>query len=300
MSKPSKIIQHDITVPKQTAINALEEACQTLGEFSRAELKQFFTKGAVWLTSNGQKPQRMRRVKKALKQGDRIEFYYNPDVLSAHVTAPTLILDNVQYSVWFKPRGMLSQGSKWGDHTALYRWVEMHYRADNESQSRQAWLVHRLDRATAGLQLLAHSKKMAQTLTHLFESRQIQKRYQAIVHGHFPSEQQTFKNPIDERSATTHAQLLHYDASHNLSLLEVEIETGRKHQIRKHLSQANYPILGDRMYGDENLDNATNTERPNLQLTAYYLAFTCPITQQLIEIQLDKTQLDFITLPESL
>lgn len=300
MSKPSQIIQHDITVPKQTAIDALDEACQKIGEFSRAELKQFFTKGAVWLTSNGQKPQRVRRVKKPLKQGDRIECYYNPDVLNAHVTAPTLILDNVQYSIWFKPRGMLSQGSKWGDHTALYRWVEMNYRAENESQSRQAWLVHRLDRATAGLQLLAHSKKMAQTLTHLFETRQIQKRYQAIVHGQFSNERQTFNHPIDERSATTHAQLLQYDASHNLSLLEVEIETGRKHQIRKHLSQANYPILGDRLYGDEALDNTYHTERPNLQLTAYYLAFTCPITQKTISIQLDKTQLDFIPLTEPL
>ena len=298
MTKQTQIIQCDITQTNQTAIQALDEACQAIGDFSRAELKQSFSKGAVWVTSHGQKPQRIRRVKKVLKQGDHIDLYYNPEVLNAAVIPPTLILDQIQYSIWFKPRGMLSQGSKWGDHTALYRWVEMNYQAADESQSRQAWLVHRLDRATAGLQLLAHSKNMAQTLTNLFETRQISKRYQAIVHGHFPNERQTFNTAIDERSAITHAKGLQFDATHNLSLVEMEIETGRKHQIRKHLSQANFPILGDRLYGDESLDGLYSANRPNLQLTAYQLAFTCPISNTPIQIELDKTQLDFITLTE--
>jgi len=298
MTNLTQIVEHNITSSGQTAIDVLSQACANVGEFSRAELKQFFAKGAVWLTSNGQKPQRVRRVKKILSIGDYLTFYYNPDVLNANVTPPTLILDKTQYSLWLKPRGMLSQGSKWGDHTALYRWVEMNYQAEGESQSRQAWLVHRLDRATAGLQLLAHSKKMAHTLTQLFENRQIQKRYQAIVHGHFPAERQTMNGLIDERSAITHAQLLQFDATHNLSLMEVEIETGRKHQIRKHLSQAGYPILGDRLYGNETLDATYHPQRPNLQLSAYKLAFTCPITQMPMHIKLETGQLDLITLSD--
>lgn len=293
MSQTTKrVIKHDITKPNQTAIDALSEAC----DLSRAELKQCFTKGAVWVTALGQKPMRVRRVKKSLNAGDLIELYYSPDILNATITAPTLILDNLQYSVWVKPRGMLSQGSKWGDHTALYRWVEMNYQAPKESQPRQAWLVHRLDRATAGLQLLAHTKKMAQTLTQLFEHRHINKHYQAIVHGEFPPDQQTYKTDIDGRSATTHAERLRYSAEQNLSLVKVAIESGRKHQIRKHLSEAGFVIVGDRLYGSEEKDALIQAARPNLQLTAYQLEFICPLTQTPINIELDDSQLNLIAL----
>ncbi|MDG6773990.1 RluA family pseudouridine synthase [Thiomicrorhabdus sp. ZW0627] len=276
---------------EQTAIDALAE-CTGL---SKAELKTCFSKGAVWLTQGKQKPVRLRRVKKDLKPGDFIELYYNPDVLHEEATAPRLMLDKKQYSVWFKPRGILSQGSKWADHTALYRWVEMNYHAENESSPRQAWITHRLDRATAGLQILAHTKKMAQILTGLFEKHQIDKQYQAIVHGEFPQETQTYKTPIDDKPAVTHVQRLAYEPERNLTQVQVTIESGRKHQIRKHLSQAGFPIVGDRLYGDEPLDNSLNMEqRPDLQLTAFRLQFTCPVDGEPIDIELNEEQLDLL------
>jgi len=285
-------IQKTVATPHQSAIEALTEVC----DLTKAELKSCFSKGAVWLTSGNQKPVRLRRVKKPLKVGDLIELYYNPSVLNGQVTAPTLVLDKTQYSIWLKPRGMLSQGSKWGDFTALYRWVEMNHVFTHENQPRQAWLVHRLDRATAGLQILAHSKKMAQTLTKLFEGHQIKKCYQAIVHGHFPNGLQTYQNKIDNKPATTHIKLIQFDALLNISLVEVEIETGRKHQIRKHLSQAGFGIVGDRLYGDAALDEAVNPVRPDLQLTAYRLQFECPLTLTPIDVQLNADQLDLISL----
>ncbi|WP_373020939.1 RluA family pseudouridine synthase [Thiomicrorhabdus sp.] len=284
--------KHPVTTA-QSAIDALAE-CTGL---SKAELKACFSKGAVWLTQGKQKPARLRRVKKNLNVGDLIELYYNPAVLQEDATAPTLMLDQQQYSIWFKPRGMLSQGSKWGDHTALYRWVEMNYRAENETAPRQAWITHRLDRATAGLQILAHTKKLAQTLTHLFEQHQIHKQYQAIVHGEFPAEVQSYRTPIDDKPATTHVQRLQYEPDRNISQVRVTIESGRKHQIRKHLSQAGFPIVGDRLYGDESLDAALRIEqRPDLQLTAYRLQFTCPINGEPIEIELSDEQLDLLQL----
>lgn len=288
----NQIIHQTITTQNQLAIDALSEVC----DLSKAELKSCFNKGAVWLTSGRQKPGRLRRVKKPLKLGDVIELYYNPSVLSQRVTSPTLILDKTQYSIWLKPRGMLSQGSKWGDFTALYRWVEMNHTFDNETQPRQAWLIHRLDRATAGLQILAHTKKMTQTLTQLFESHQIKKRYQAIVHGQFPKSRQTYQTDIDNKPATTHIELIRFDDTLNISQVDIEIETGRKHQIRKHLSQAGFPILGDRLYGNETLDLPLKRTRPDLQLTAYRLQFQCPITSTPIDVQLNAEQLNLMTL----
>lgn len=284
----------------QTALQALQQACS----LSVSELKAAFDKGAVWLTaaSGKSKPVRLRRVKKPLKPGEVIELYYFPKLLHSEPPQPNLLLDRQQYSVWFKPRGMLSQGSKWGDHTALYRWVERHHRFNGENQNRQAWLVHRLDRATAGVHILAHSKKTAQTLTQLFAEHRIEKRYQAWVHGHFPQERKTFTDAIDDKPAVTHAQGLHYDAERQLTLVEIEIETGRKHQIRKHLSGAGFAIVGDRLYGDETLDlklaeQLGTDKRPDLQLTAYQLRFTDPMSGEPIEVVLADTQRALLNLP---
>ncbi|VAW43945.1 hypothetical protein MNBD_GAMMA04-1658 [hydrothermal vent metagenome] len=254
---------------------------------SKQALKHYALNGAVWLSSfnaksnKSNKPERLRRLKKRLNPNDQLDFYYHPTLLNSEPTPPTLIADFTQYSVWLKPRGMLSQGSKWADHTALYRWVEMHYQPNN--QSRTCWIVHRLDRATCGLMLVAHSKKMAQTLSQLFEQKQIRKSYQANVWGEFPSTLLTFNTPVQDKPATSHVTLLKRFFSPPLSpvptisRVQITIETGRKHQIRTHLSQAGYPIVGDRLYGgDKNLQRLSPA--PDLQLTAYQLDFECPIT----------------------
>jgi tRNA pseudouridine32 synthase/23S rRNA pseudouridine746 synthase len=79
--------------------------------------------------------------------------------------------------------------------------------------------------------------------------------------------------PIDEKNAISHASLLTYSPITKKSLVLIQIETGRKHQIRKHLSGAGFPIIGDRLYGPE-VDDTTI----NLCLVSTYLAFNCPIT----------------------
>lgn len=279
---------------------ALEHLAELTG-LSKQQLKTYALKGAVWLTqsspSKPSKPERLRRLKKALLPGMVLDFYYFPELLNTEQPPAQLIEDKQAYSVWLKPRGMLSQGSKWGDHTALYRWVEMHYRPNNET--RQAWIVHRLDRATQGLMLLAHTKKMAHTLSHYFESRQIDKAYQANVWGKFPAGKQTISLPIDDKAAVSHISLKAYNAELNISRVEIDIETGRKHQIRRHLSESGFPIIGDRLYGDESLDLALQTNgesRPDLQLTAYKLSFVCPLSQQLSLYVLTEQQLDLIAI----
>ncbi|WP_019555721.1 RluA family pseudouridine synthase [Thiomicrorhabdus arctica] len=279
--------------------DALEHLAEQTG-LSKQQLKTYALKGAVWLTqfspSKPSKPERLRRLKKALLPGMILDFYYFPELLNAEQPPAQLIEDKQGYSVWLKPRGMLSQGSKWGDHTALYRWVEMHYKPNNET--RQAWIVHRLDRATQGVMLLAHTKRMAQTLSHTFESRQIHKSYQANVWGEFPVKAQTINLAIDDKTAISHVRLITYNAKLNISRVEVDIETGRKHQIRRHLSASGFPIIGDRLYGDESLDlalQANGESRPDLQLTAYKLSFVCPLSQQVTLYVLTEQQLDLMT-----
>ena len=234
--------------------------------FSKQQLKGYLHKGAVWLKESPTlKPYRVRRAKKLLTPGSELFCYFNFKVLNETIPSPVLIEDCKDFSVWYKPKGVLCQGSKWGDHTTIQRWIETQYQFDG--QTRNAMIIHRLDKATDGLMLIAHSHKAAKMLTQGFEQRQIHKIYQAGVMGNFPVDEQRYDTPIDGKPALSFAKRLAYLAGSDRSLVEVRIETGRKHQIRRHLSSAGFPIVGDRLYGD-------STQTEDLQLTSVQLSLT--------------------------
>lgn len=237
---------------------------------SKQTVKQAMQKGAVWLTRQ-KHTQRLRRVSRKLKLHDEIHLYYDAEVLATTPPKAHLIADESDFSIWYKPGGMLSQGSKWGDHCTITRWAVQHLRPE-----RSAFLVHRLDKAANGLIMIAHSKKAATALSALFQQRHITKTYQAIVHGFVPEQPAclTLDDDIGGKTAITHVKMLAYSKTRDCSHVSITIETGRKHQIRRHLSQAGFPILGDRHYG-KSQDTALD-----LQLTAVSLAFTCPLTQK--------------------
>jgi tRNA pseudouridine32 synthase/23S rRNA pseudouridine746 synthase len=223
--------------------------------------------GAVWLT-RGQYTQRLRRASKPLLVGDEVHLYYDEKVLKQTPAPAQLIADEGQYSVWFKPFGMLSQGSKWGDHCSIARWVEQQLQPQ-----RPAFIVHRLDRAASGLILIAHGKGSATQLAELFQQRAVEKRYRLLVAGKFPSKPSPYliEKALDERAAISRVSRLQYAPETKQSLLEVSIETGRKHQIRRHLSAMGFPVVGDRLYGSQE-------QIQDLQLSACYLEFVCPLT----------------------
>lgn len=222
-------------------------------------IKDAMGKGAVWIGRSGN-TRRLRRHKAALKEGDELHLYYNPGILSGEAPPATLIADEGDYSVWDKPPGMLSQGSRWGDHTSITRFAEIQLQ-------KVAFLVHRLDRAASGLILVAHTKGAARELAALFEQRKVKKLYQVWVHGRFPDQPGHYEAPLDGRSASTHASLMAYDPYRKASLLRIRIDTGRKHQIRRHLADAGFPVIGDRLYGEDAPENG------DLQLRAVELAF---------------------------
>ena len=239
---------------------------------SKQLIKKLMQKGAVWQTI-GKKTQRLRRAKKTLRCGATLHIYYDKIVLDMIPPEPRLLADEGYYSVWHKPYGMLSQGSKWGDHCTITRWAEQYL-----SPQRNSFTVHRLDRAANGLIIVAHEKKAAAALSDLFQRRQIDKRYRVLVHGQFDKEitlekPMSIDSKIDERDAKSHFSFVDYDSEKNQSLLDVNIETGRKHQVRRHSAELGFPIVGDRLYSNISVSD-------NLQLTAYYLAFKCPFSQK--------------------
>lgn len=271
MEESSKEFHCEVLLDNSSAVELLANETG----FSKQKIKQAMQKGAVWLTDS-KGTHRLRRHSKKLPPGSTLHFYFDPHVFNEEVEDAILICDETDYSVWYKPRGMVSQGSKWGDHNAINRWVER-----NLEPQRPAFVVHRLDRFASGLILIAHKKKMATALSDLFQKKHISKQYKAIVHGKFPQDKITFRDEVEGKHAVTHASLLKYEQKSNISLLQVDIETGRKHQIRYHLSNAGFPIVGDRLFGDKN-------EVQDLQLTAYKLSFVSPIDGEEKEYLLDQ------------
>jgi 23S rRNA-/tRNA-specific pseudouridylate synthase len=258
-----------IESPEDRPVDVLQRA----SGLSKQRIKLAMTQGAVWIT-RGSNTQRLRRVKRHLQTGDEVHLYYDAKILAEIPPEPSLHADLGGYSVWHKPYGLRSQGSKWGDHCTVARWVERHLQPE-----RPAFTVHRLDRAANGLMLIAHSKTVAAALSGLFQKREVEKRYRALVAGDFSQQPNPIRveQPLDEKEAVSEFSLQELSADGKQSLVDVRIETGRKHQVRRHLAGLGHPVIGDRLYGTGEEDGV------DLQLTAYRLAFQCPVKGELVE-----------------
>lgn len=251
---------------------------------SRQQLKDAASKGAVRLKRRG-KMQRVRRVTTELRVGDCLELRFDATILALTPPPARCLADLRQYSVWYKPAGMLAQGNAYGDHCALTRVAERAW-----SAPRKVWLVQRLDREAAGLMLLAHSATCAAQLSQLFQRQQIEKHYRVQVRGDIAGvlgRTGCLQQALDGKSARTQYQLLHWDPQRQLATLAVQISSGRLHQIRRHLAEAGFPVLGDPRYGQGNKDPA------GLRLLAVGLAFPCPLRRQRVVYQLPEQEIGF-------
>ena len=143
-------------------------------------------------------------------------------------------------------------------------------------QNTKPFSVHRLDKDTSGVFIMAKHRKSAQLLTSLFRLRKVHKTYLAICHGELPNDSGEWKNdltryendqPIIEKARTTYKVL---DKNSICSLVEMKPITGRKHQLRKQLYAIGNPIYGDQKY---KFTNNHKTINKNLMLHSYQIKF---------------------------
>jgi len=256
-------------------------ACAILAEgagLSKLRVKDAMQKGAVWLTRNGSGERRLRRAQTVLQPGDGLAIHYDAELLARIPPAAECRHDADRFSVWFKPAGLMTQGSRYGDHCSLLRQAEAFLRP-----KRQAFLVHRLDREAAGLVMIAHDRPSAGALSRMFAERKVVKRYRVELRGRAGPESSAGRIdlPLDGRAAMTEYSVARYDPTTDTSLVDVVMRTGRQHQLRRHFAMVGFPVMGDPRYGE------TNKNADGLKLTAWGLEFTCPFSGRPLVFQLE-------------
>ena len=234
---------------------------------SKSRVKDAMSKGAVWLKKKKGTPHRIRRATTAINAGDILSINYDARLLALAPPRPDCISDQERYSVWHKPAGLMTQGTRFGDHCSLLRQVELFFKS-----RREVFPVHRLDREADGIVLIAHDKKAAGKLSGLFGSQQIIKRYRARVLGNLANKgsRGIIDQSLEDKSAVTEYAVTGYDPTANVSSVDVIIHTGRKHQIRRHFESIGFPVIGDPRYGKG------NKNKSGLKLLAISLEFNCP------------------------
>jgi len=145
--------------------------------------------------------------------------------------------------------------------------------------------VHRLDRLTSGLLIIAKTKNCQKTSDKMFKEHRIEKRYQAIVMGKMPKQGKIDKKIEDEPALTNFQRIKTVPSlkSEWLSLVDLWLESGRTHQLRIHLAQAGFPILGDTLYAEP----GRTLQGSGLFLTAVQLKFAHPVTKNILNFTIE-------------
>jgi len=280
---------------KEHAGKRLDQALhEQLPEFSRARLQDWIKRGRVRVNGAPERPSRL------LREGDRIEV--EPAELPPLRAAPEAIPLRVLYEddnfvAIDKPAGMVVHAGA-GVHSGTLVNALLH-RFDSLSGlggELRPGIVHRLDRYTSGVLLVAKTDAAHRALAEQFASRRVEKTYLALVHGNVKAERGRIEKPIARdpqrrirmtarlergRAAWTEYRVLR--RFERFTWLEVRIGTGRTHQIRVHLSSIGHPVAGDRLYGaPARVEGLPPLER--FFLHAHRIRFRQPFTGEAIEI----------------
>lgn len=226
----------------------------------------------------------------------------------SEVKAPKIIFKDDSILVVDKPAGMVvNRAETTAAKTTLQEWVEGYLKIFRHRISNEFWrrsgIVHRLDKETSGVLLVAKTPEAFVNLQKQFKERKVKKQYLALVHGKVEPQEGVIEVPIARspfnrekfgvflggRPARTKYKVISNwllvisKKKEEFSLLEVVPETGRTHQIRVHLKYVGHPVVGDEKYAGRKTARADRRWCPRQFLHASYLSFIHPKTRQKIE-----------------
>jgi 23S rRNA pseudouridine1911/1915/1917 synthase len=283
-----------LSVPEGVAGERIDSALTRVLGLSRTAVVKLLEDGDI--TTGG----------KAMPKSDRVTAGQVIDVL---MPAPvntdpipltpleglTIVYDDQDIVVIDKPIGCAAHPSPgWTGPTVVGALMAAGYSVSTSGPAERQGIVHRLDVGTSGLMIVAKSDKAFHVLKDAFRNRTVEKIYHAMVQGHLDPTTGTIDAPIDRHPkedhrfavvATGKESITHYEVIEfyrGVSMVKVELETGRTHQIRVHFSALHHPLVGDTTYGaDPVLAKSLQMARPWLH--AAQLRFAHPVTGQALD-----------------
>lgn len=282
-----KINPIQFKLPLDTLPDRLDKVlAKLLPEQSRSRLQDWIESGHVIL--NGE----IAKIRSRVGPAAIIQVWPQPAPEDqAFVPEPiefTVLAESQDWIVIDKPQGLVTHPGAGNWHGTLLNGLL--YKYPELSRVARAGIVHRLDKDTSGILIVARTPEAQTNLVRQLQARTVIRKYQAIVHGHvnrdgFVAEaigrdphvpvRMSCDNPIAAKAAKTNyfVKAKAYYQEQAVSHLICQLETGRTHQIRVHLSYIKHPLLGDVLYGGKLLDGVNRQ-----MLHAYELGFVDPCT----------------------
>jgi 23S rRNA pseudouridine1911/1915/1917 synthase len=225
-----------------------------------------------------------------LKPNQKVEISGSKARKEQKYTGVTILFEDPHLIVIDKQEGVLSIATDNREDLTAYRILSNHVKLQHPSN--KIFVVHRLDRDTSGVMVFAKSDKVQQLMQESWGPTTKERTYLAVVEGMLAAPSGTIisylneskalivyssQNPQQGQKAVTHYETI--KANRQYSLLKVNLETGRKNQIRVHCQDLGHPIVGDKKYGS----NLNPIGR--LGLHAWVLGFTHPITKEKLRFE---------------
>jgi 23S rRNA pseudouridine1911/1915/1917 synthase len=297
---PEQVIQIQVDRPPTRLDQFLAE---TIPALSRSQIQKLIRQGRVYVsTPPDHKAKQITRPSMSVQTGELITLHRptsKPKVLQPETIPLDIVFEDDDLVVINKPAGMVVHPAH--GHTAgtlvnalLARYPDLAAMTETDADSLdRPGLVHRLDRDTSGLIIVARTPEALKHLRRQFKARTVEKIYLALVFGRpqapegvidvplgrDPRHRQKFAPRPDGKPARTHYRL-HTDFG-PYSLLEIGLETGRTHQIRVHLAWLKCPVVGDTVYGRKKNPLGLNRQF----LHAWRLRFEHPRSGEMLEME---------------
>lgn len=285
-----------LTIDENTDNTRLDVYLSDLYEgVSRSKIQNAIKSGKVLVNTQIKKPSYV------LKEGDNIEFENLIEEKSLNIEPEDIPLEIVwedeNMAVVNKPSGMLTHPTPLETSGTLVNALLYKYGVDGLSDLNGEFrrgIVHRLDRNTSGLLMIAKNNKAHEYLANLIKNHDMTKKYHAVLKGDYPLDEDVINEPIGRHKTQPHKMTVTPDGKPSTTILkvlerfkeatyvELTLVTGRTHQIRVHASFRHYPVFNDTLYGAG--QGKIKTQEQVLQ--SFYLKFAKPFSAEIIELEI--------------
>lgn len=263
-------------------------------DLSRSKIQNLIKTGCVLVNS------RTKKTSYCLKENDKIEFEFPKDEeikIEPQNIPLNIVYEDENMLVVNKPSGMLTHPTTIERENTLVNALLFKYgeNLSNINGEFRRGILHRLDRNTSGLLMIAKNNKAHEFLANQIKEHTITKKYRAIAKGIIEQDEFEINSPIGRNPNQPHKMAVREDGKPSKTIvkvlerfkdatyIELTLITGRTHQIRVHMKSINHPVFNDSLYGAG--QGKVKTEEQVLQ--SYFLRFTKPFGDEIIELQIE-------------